>query len=73
MIEIPCSVTHEDMETPTVGFNVTKELLTSSQDKSLSTNMLQPYTTGSAVEPDNMINLTQKSQEDRVVVQGRNK
>ena len=35
--------------------------------------MLQPYTTGSAVEPDNMINLTQKSQEDRVVVQGRNK
>ena len=66
-------MTHEDKETPTVEFNVTKELLTSSQDKLLSTKILQSNTTGSAVEPDNMINLSQKSQEDPVVIRSRNK
>ena len=73
MIKIRFSVTHEDKETPTVEFDVTKELLTSSQDKSLSTKILQSNTTGSAVEPDNMINLSQKSQEDPVVIRSRNK
>ena len=54
-------MTNEDMEIPTVGFNVTKELLTSSQYKSLFKNMLQSSVTGSAVESDTMINLLQKS------------
>ena len=35
--------------------------------------MLQSSVTGSAVESDTMINLLQKSQEDPVVIQSRNK
>ena len=66
-------MTHEEMQTPTVGFNITKELLTSIQDKLLFASTLQSSFTGITVEPDSIINILQKSQDDLVVIQSRNK
>ena len=56
------------METPIIGSNVIRALLTRSQDKSFFKSILMSFAKGSTIEPDTMIDLLQTSLDDQVVI-----
>ena len=72
MIQSLFLVAYDEMETPVVGSNVIRTLLTRRQDESFFTNILKSFAECSTIKPDTLINLLQKSLDNQVVIQSRN-